>query len=157
MNPFSDFLSEQRARFAPDRVVPKPRPVEGFAAENHVHAQDDVIAERNRLGTVIEQRDHRPVNASSFRYPRRALAAPDRQRFTAEIGRQSGLAAEGLGAVCSALRQGAVETLIIGDIGDATVVADERKMFRSLPGVDLVFLVAIGIAGVAACLVIGLR
>lgn len=47
------------------------------------------------------------------------------QRFTAEIGRQSGLAAEGLGPVCSALRQGAVETLIIGDIGDATVVADE--------------------------------
>lgn len=47
------------------------------------------------------------------------------QRFTAEIGRQSGLAAEGLGAVCSALRQGAVETLIVGDIGDATVVADE--------------------------------
>ncbi len=44
--------------------------------------------------------------------------------FTAEIGRQSGLAAEGLGPVCSALRQGAVETLIIGDIGDATVVAD---------------------------------
>lgn len=47
------------------------------------------------------------------------------QRFTAELGRQSGLAAEGLDAVCSALRQGAVETLIIGDIGDATVVADE--------------------------------
>lgn len=48
------------------------------------------------------------------------------QRFTAEIGRQSGLAVEGLGPVCSALRQGAVETLIIGDIGDATVVADEE-------------------------------
>ncbi|BBZ46846.1 Rv2629 family ribosome hibernation factor [Mycobacterium parmense] len=48
------------------------------------------------------------------------------QRFTAEIGRQSGLAAEGLDAVCSALRQGAVDTLIIGDIGDATVVADAR-------------------------------
>lgn len=47
------------------------------------------------------------------------------QRFTAEIGRQSGLAAEGLGAVCSALRQGAVDTLILGDVGDATVVADE--------------------------------
>ncbi|OBJ60351.1 baeRF2 domain-containing protein [Mycobacterium asiaticum] len=47
------------------------------------------------------------------------------ERFTAEVGRQSGLAAEGLDAVCSALRQGAVETLIIGDIGDATVVADE--------------------------------
>lgn len=47
------------------------------------------------------------------------------QRFTAEIGRQSGLAAEGLGAVCSALRQGAVDTLIVGELGDATVVADE--------------------------------
>ncbi|ORW64605.1 Rv2629 family ribosome hibernation factor [Mycobacterium saskatchewanense] len=47
------------------------------------------------------------------------------QKFTAEIGRESGLAAEGLDAVCSALRQGAVETLIIGELGDATVVADE--------------------------------
>jgi peptide chain release factor subunit 1 len=45
-------------------------------------------------------------------------------RFTAELGRRSGLAAEGLGAVCSALRQGAVETMIIGEIDDATVVAD---------------------------------
>ncbi|OBK28267.1 hypothetical protein A5634_20760 [Mycobacterium asiaticum] len=48
------------------------------------------------------------------------------QRFSAEIGRQSGLAADGLDAVCSALRQGAVETLILGDIGDATVVSDEE-------------------------------
>ncbi len=47
------------------------------------------------------------------------------QRFTAELGRESGLAAEGLDAVCSALRQGAVETLIVGDVGDATVVADD--------------------------------
>jgi peptide chain release factor subunit 1 len=47
------------------------------------------------------------------------------QRFEAEVARPSGLAAEGLGAVCSALRQGAVATLIIGDIGEATVVADE--------------------------------
>jgi hypothetical protein len=47
------------------------------------------------------------------------------QRFAAQLGRQSGLAAQGLGPVCSALRQGAVETLIIGDIGEATVVADE--------------------------------
>ncbi|RUP07277.1 MAG: hypothetical protein EKK34_01375 [Mycobacterium sp.] len=47
------------------------------------------------------------------------------QRFDAELGRQSGRAAQGLDAVCSALRQGAVETLIVGEIGDATVVADE--------------------------------
>jgi hypothetical protein len=58
---------------------------------------------------------------------KRRLAAIDdaAQRFTAEVGRQSGLAAEGLGPVCSGLRQGAVETLIIGDIGEETVVADE--------------------------------
>lgn len=48
------------------------------------------------------------------------------EQFTAEIGRQSGLAAEGLGPVTSALRQGAVETLIIGELGDATVVADDE-------------------------------
>ncbi len=48
------------------------------------------------------------------------------EQFTAEIGRQSGLAAEGLGPVTSALGQGAVETLIIGELGDATVVADEE-------------------------------
>ena len=33
----------------------------------------------------LQQRDHRPVNASSFRYPRRAFATPDRQRLAAEI------------------------------------------------------------------------
>lgn len=48
------------------------------------------------------------------------------ERFTAEVGRQSGLAAEGLDAVCSALRQGAVDTLIVGELGDATVVADSE-------------------------------
>jgi hypothetical protein len=58
---------------------------------------------------------------------KRRLAVLDEtaQRFAAEVGRQSGLAAEGLGPVCSGLRQGAVETLIIGDIGDETVVTDE--------------------------------
>jgi len=59
---------------------------------------------------------------------KRRLAVIDdaAQRFTAEVGRQSGLAAEGLGPVCSGLRQGAVDTLIIGDIGEETVVADDE-------------------------------
>jgi peptide chain release factor subunit 1 len=57
----------------------------------------------------------------------RRLAAIDdaAQRFSAEVGRESGLAAEGLGPVCSGLRQGVVDTLILGDIGEETVVADE--------------------------------
>lgn len=45
-------------------------------------------------------------------------------RFTAEVDRRSGLAVEGLGAVCAALRQGVVDTMLIGEIDDATVVAD---------------------------------
>jgi hypothetical protein len=47
------------------------------------------------------------------------------QRFTAEIGRGSGLATEGLDGVTAALRAGAVDTLIIGELGDATVVAGD--------------------------------
>jgi peptide chain release factor subunit 1 len=59
---------------------------------------------------------------------KRRLAVIDdaAQRFSAELGRQSGLAAEGLGPVCSGLRQGAVDTLIIGELGEETVVADDE-------------------------------
>lgn len=44
------------------------------------------------------------------------------ERFEAEIGRGSGLAAQGLAAVCAALRDGDIDTLIVGELGDATVV-----------------------------------
>lgn len=43
-------------------------------------------------------------------------------RFEAEIGRGSGLAAQGIGPVCTALRNGNVDTLIVGELADATVV-----------------------------------
>lgn len=57
-------------------------------------------------------------------------------RFNAEISLRSGLAAEGLGDVCSALHRGAVDTMIIGDIDDATVVADEG-LTTVAPNADL--------------------
>ncbi|OFJ55726.1 Rv2629 family ribosome hibernation factor [Mycolicibacterium grossiae] len=44
------------------------------------------------------------------------------EQLAAELGRASGLATEGLHGVCAALREGAVETLIVGDTGGATVV-----------------------------------
>ncbi|MEW5809781.1 MAG: hypothetical protein AB1925_10025 [Actinomycetota bacterium] len=50
------------------------------------------------------------------------------QRFSAEINRDSGLATEGLAGVCAALREGAVDTLLIGDLGDATVVVGDSAM-----------------------------
>lgn len=57
---------------------------------------------------------------------RRVAAIDDAaQRFTAELGRGEGMATEGLDGVTAALRAGAVETLIIGDVGDATVVAGD--------------------------------
>ena len=49
------------------------------------------------------------------------------ERFQAEIGRRSGLAAEGLASVCAALRGGDVDTLIVGELGDATVVTGEAR------------------------------
>jgi hypothetical protein len=55
---------------------------------------------------------------------KRRLATIDdaAQRFAA--GRGTGLAVEGLADVTAALRDGAVDTLIVGELGDATVVAD---------------------------------
>jgi hypothetical protein len=58
------------------------------------------------------------------------------ERFNAEIGRRSGLAAEGLGAVCSALSHKAVDTMIIGQIDDATVVSD-ASMTTIAPNADV--------------------
>lgn len=65
---------------------------------------------------------------TEFQLRRNAVIDDAAQRFTAESGRGSGLAAEGLAAVCAALRDGAVETLIIGELGDATVVAGEELL-----------------------------
>jgi hypothetical protein len=56
-------------------------------------------------------------------------------RFEAEIGRGSGLAAEGLAAVCAALRDGDVETLIVGELGDATVVTG-KALITVAPDAD---------------------
>ncbi len=56
------------------------------------------------------------------------------QRFAA--GRGTGLAVEGLADVTAALRDGAVDTLIIGDLGEATVVADHDQL--ALIGTDAV-------------------
>lgn len=48
------------------------------------------------------------------------------QDFSAEIRRDRGRATQGLPGVCAALRAGAVDTLLVGDIGDATVVSSDE-------------------------------
>ena len=64
---------------------------------------------------------------------KRRLAAIDdaAQRFNA--GRGTGLAVEGLANVMAALRDGAVDTLIIGDLGQATIAADHDQLLLSGP------------------------
>lgn len=65
-------------------------------------------------------------HAIDTEFLRRRVAVIDdaAQRFQA--GHASGLAADRFDAVYAALRDGAVETLIIGDIGDATVVLGDE-------------------------------
>ena len=62
------------------------------------------------------------LTAAEFARRRRIEMTDVADRFEAEIGRDSGFAAEGLAAVCAALREGDVDTLIVGELGDATVV-----------------------------------
>jgi hypothetical protein len=71
--------------------------------------------------------DEQLQHAIEQEFQLRRVAAIDQaaQQFQAGIGSGSGLATEGLAGVTAALRAGAVETLIIGEIGDATVVAGD--------------------------------
>jgi hypothetical protein len=73
---------------------------------------------------IAEDELHRGI---SEEFERRHRAALDdvAERFVAELRRDSGLATEGIAGVTAGLRLAAVETLIIGDMGDATVVAGD--------------------------------
>ncbi len=70
----------------------------------------------------IDEDEIRDLTAGEFARRHGIEMAEIADRFAAEIGRGSGLAAEGLAAVCAALRDGDVDTLIVGELGDATVV-----------------------------------
>lgn len=70
----------------------------------------------------ISEDEIRELTDAEFTRRRSAEMSAVAERFEAEMGRGSGLAAEGVPAVCAALRDGDVDTLIIGDLRDATVV-----------------------------------
>ncbi len=75
--------------------------------------------------TGIDSGEVRDLTEAEFARRRGTETAETADRFEAEIGRGSGLAAEGLAAVCAALGDGDVDTLIVGELGDATVVTGE--------------------------------
>jgi hypothetical protein len=106
-------VGEVRSRS--DLVAELPDRVASRVKQLHVGARRSGV-ENDELRTAIDEQ---------FQRHRAAAIERAAQRFTAEIGRSSGLATEGLAGVTAALRAGAVETLIIGDIGDATVVAGD--------------------------------
>jgi peptide chain release factor subunit 1 len=96
-----------------DLAAALPKRVAGRVIELHVGAR----------GSGIDDDDVRQAIDNEFEELRRALLADVAERFRAQLG--TGLAVEGIRDVCSALRQGAVDTLLIGDLGDATVVDDD--------------------------------
>jgi hypothetical protein len=117
-------VGEVRSRS--DLVAELPERVLSRVTQLHVGARHSGF-EDNELRDAIDEQ---------FQLRRTAAIDQAAQRFTAEIGRGSGLAAEGLAGVTAALRAGAVETLIIGDMGDATVVAgDDIKKVAANPDV----------------------
>ena len=78
-------------------------------------------------GSRVSEGEIRGEVEAKFERRRSGEIAEVADRFRSEKGRGSGLAVEGLGAVCAVLREGAVGTLIVGDLGDATVVTGEDR------------------------------
>lgn len=96
----------------PDRVGKRVTPLPAGAMGHRVREIE--VAE-----TVEEE----------FARRRQAVTAEAIERFEAEAGRRSGLVVEGIAAVCAALRDGAVKTLIVGEnLGDVTVVAGRTAL-----------------------------
>jgi hypothetical protein len=83
-------------------------------------AQPGVGARHTGVDDAVSQ-----AIALEFQNRRLRGAVDIADRFRAEAGRASGLAVAGLAGVCAALREGAVETLIIGDIENDTVLAGD--------------------------------
>ena len=130
------------------RMVDKAEPEVLFLC-GEVRARSDVISElpervaqrvsplhagTRRTGIDSEEIGH--LMADEFARRRDIEITGIADRFEAEIGRGSGLAAEGLAAVCAALRDGDVDTLMIGELSDATVVTG-KALITVAPDADV--------------------
>ena len=79
------------------------------------------------LGHRIDEAEARDHLDREFERRRADEAAEVTDLYIGERGRHSGLAVEGIAAVCGALREGCVDTLIVGDLADATVVTAQSR------------------------------
>ncbi len=116
------------------RLVDEANPEVVFLC-GQVRSRADVIAElpervAERVSQLhagarksgIDSAEVRELTAAEFARRRVLEMTHIADRFEAGTGRGSGLAAEGIAAVSAALRDGNVDTLIVGELGDATVV-----------------------------------
>jgi peptide chain release factor subunit 1 len=139
----SDEASRKNIRVVVDRIAAlvDSSNIEVVFVIGEVSSRSDLLAELpervSKLAVQLQagarnsgNHDEEAAAAIHEEFLKRRLAVMDdaAQRFEAELGRESGMAVEGLHGVCAALRQGAVETLIIGEIGDATVVAGDELL-----------------------------
>lgn len=79
------------------------------------------------LGHRASEAEVRDLVSAEFERRRHDEIDETVEHFRSEAGRTSGLAAEGLAAVCAALREGDVDTLIVGPIKDATVETGQDR------------------------------
>lgn len=87
-----------------------------------------------RKGSLDEEEIYE-LAATEFSRRRRIETLDVADRFVAEIRRNSGLATQGLSNVCAALRDGNVDTLLIGEMDYTTVVVGEA-LTTVAPGPD---------------------
>jgi len=78
-------------------------------------------------GRRVEEPELVDLIDAEFERRRHAEIAEIAERFNSETARGSGIAVEGLASACAALRAGVVETLIVGELGDVTVVTGEDR------------------------------
>ena len=121
-----------------DVVSALPKRVAARVCQLHAGALGRRIGE-DEVGDLID---------AEFARRRRAETADLAERFESEIGRRSGLAVEGLAPVCAALRAGDVDTLIVAELGDTTVLTGE-ELTTVAPDPD-----ALSELGEAACRVV---
>lgn len=79
------------------------------------------------LGHRIGEDEARDHLDDEFARRRADEAAEVADLYAGERGRRSGLAVEGIAAVCAALREGCVDTLIVGDLADTTVMTGQSR------------------------------
>jgi hypothetical protein len=94
-----------------------PRRVARRATTLHGGAHGHRIDEREAGGRLDAEFERRRVDET----------AEILDRYTGERARASGLAVEGLASVCAVLREGCVDTLIVVDLADTTVVTGQSR------------------------------